>query len=152
MMRRLVLCIALLGTSAPRASVAATTVKDSAASTAAGATGATKNAATGTKSKNVATARKPATRSRSGAARAPRPASAKSKAEGPRTLDDIRIEGEIAVPQVLFITARDQRRFMDFQHHRFLRTSRQIGDSTALPSRIAVTETAPAPAAGKATP
>jgi hypothetical protein len=58
---------------------------------------------------------------------------------GARRLEDIHIEGEIPVPQVLFITARDQRRFLEFQHHRYLRTSRKIGEDTALPSWIAVT-------------
>lgn len=55
-----------------------------------------------------------------------------------RTLEDINIEGEITVPQVLFITARDQRRFVDFQHRRYLRTSIQVGETTRFPSWIAV--------------
>ena len=59
--------------------------------------------------------------------------------EGPRRLEDIHIEGEIPVPQVLFITARDQRRFLDFQHRRYLRTSQQVGEQTVLPSWIGVT-------------
>jgi len=63
---------------------------------------------------------------------------------GARRLEDIHIEGEIPVPQVLFITARDQRRFLEFQHHRYLRTSRKIGEDTALPSWIAVTGSRPA--------
>jgi hypothetical protein len=62
-----------------------------------------------------------------------------------RTLDDIHIEGEIPVPQVLFITTRDQRRFLGFQHRRYLRTSRTIGEDTALPSRIIVTGAATLP-------
>jgi len=62
----------------------------------------------------------------------------------PRTLDDIHIEGEIPVPQVLFITARDQRRFMEFQHHRYLKTSLELGRSTATPSQIVVTHPVPA--------
>ncbi|HET9328274.1 MAG TPA: hypothetical protein VFQ05_16020 [Candidatus Eisenbacteria bacterium] len=62
-----------------------------------------------------------------------------AKREGTRTLQDIHIEGEIPVPQVLFITARDQRRFLDFQHRRYLRTSQQVGEQTALPSWIGVT-------------
>ena len=66
---------------------------------------------------------------------------------GPRTLDDIHIEGEIPVPQVLFITARDQRRFMEFQHHRYTRTSLELGRSTAMPSRVVVPE--PGPVVGK---
>jgi hypothetical protein len=65
----------------------------------------------------------------------------------PRTLDDIHIEGEIPVPQVLFITARDQRRFMEFQHHRYTRTSLELGRGTALPSRVVVPE--PGPVVGK---
>ena len=73
--------------------------------------------------------------------------SARSPARGGaasgRTLDDIHIEGEIPVPQVLFITTRDQRRFMEFQHRRYLKTSRQIGDDTELPTWIVVTRNAP---------
>jgi hypothetical protein len=62
-----------------------------------------------------------------------------------RTLEDIHIEGEIPVPQVLFITARDQRRFMEFQHRRYLKTGRQLGDDSALPDRIVVTRSRPTP-------
>jgi len=81
---------------------------------------------------------------------ASRPAAADStraNGRGPRTLDDIHIEGEIPVPQVLFITARDQRRFMEFQHHRYTRTSLELGRSTAMPSRVVVPE--PGPVVGK---
>jgi hypothetical protein len=53
-----------------------------------------------------------------------------------RTLEDIHIEGEIPVPQVLFITAREQRRFMEFQHHRYIKSSRDVGAATAPPTRI----------------
>jgi hypothetical protein len=59
-------------------------------------------------------------------------------------LDDIHIEGEIPVPQVLFITARDQRRFMEFQHHRYQQTSVELGRATATPSRVVVPAPAPA--------
>jgi len=69
----------------------------------------------------------------------PDPATAKKSA--PRTLEDIRIEGEIPVPQVLFITARDQRRFMDLHHHRYLRSSLQIGERIAYPAALAVVQT-----------
>jgi len=62
---------------------------------------------------------------------------------GTRMLDDIHIEGEIPVPQVLFITARDQRRFMEFQHHRYQKTSVELGRATAPPSRVVVTAPAP---------
>jgi hypothetical protein len=53
-----------------------------------------------------------------------------------RTLEDIHIEGEIPVPQVLYITAREQRRFMEFQHHRYIKSSRDVGAATAPPTRI----------------
>ena len=59
-------------------------------------------------------------------------------AEGPRTLQDIHIEGEVPVPQVLFVTARDQRRLTEFQHRRYLKNSLGVGRSVAMPSRIAV--------------
>jgi hypothetical protein len=59
--------------------------------------------------------------------------------QAPRTLEDIHIEGEIPVPQVLFITAREQRRFLEFQHHRYLRTSRQLGEATLPPEHVLVT-------------
>jgi len=62
----------------------------------------------------------------------------------PRTLSDVHIEGEIPVPQVLFITARDQRRFMDFQHHRYLRSSTQLGEDTPFPTWVAVIHGSPA--------
>ena len=68
----------------------------------------------------------------------------------PRTLDDIHIEGEIPVPQVLFITARDQRRFLEFQHHRYQRSSRELGRATPIPSRLVVT--APQPVERKENP
>ena len=80
------------------------------------------------------------------AAKSPKTAAAAGaeKSAGPRTLQDIHIEGEIPVPQVLFITARDQRRFVDFQTQRYLRTSREVGEQTVFPSRIMVTGGHPA--------
>ena len=84
---------------------------------------------------------------------APRRASAKGggatagkteAAGAKRTLQDIHIEGEIPVPQVLFITARDQRRFVDFQHRRYVQTSQEVGVQTIFPSEIALTSDAPA--------
>jgi len=98
-------------------------------------------------SASVAGAAGPAARGARPALR--RPATADSVARtrsrvAPRTLDDIHIEGEIPVPQVLFITARDQRRFMEFQHHRYTRTSLELGRGTAMPSRIVIPEPGPA--------
>jgi hypothetical protein len=91
-------------------------------------------------------------RSRPATAAAPRATSAdrsrSNRAPGSRRLEDIHIEGEIPVPQVLFITARDQRRMLDFQHRRYLRTSRQVGEQTVFPSRIVL---ARSPSTGKET-
>lgn len=102
--------------------------------------------------KAAATARRPAAPPASKAASGtkatasaePDDASARARG-GPRTLEDIHIEGEIPVPQVLFITTRDQRRFVGFQHRRYQRTSRKIGEDTAVPSRILVTGTTQMP-------
>ena len=105
-------------------------------------------------------AAKPAASGKTGAKRAASspsaaaPTSGAPKAKGPeapRTLQDIHIEGEIPVPQVLFITARDQRRFLDFQHRRYLKTSQQVGEQTVFPSWIGVTGNHPTPA-GKENP
>jgi hypothetical protein len=60
---------------------------------------------------------------------------------GSRTLEDIHIEGEIPVPQVLFITAREQRRFLGFQHRRYLRSSHDLAQATPIPSRFVVSST-----------
>jgi len=63
-----------------------------------------------------------------------------------RMLEDILIEGEIPVPQVLFVTARDQRRFLTSSHRRYLATSQQLGQSTLLPAGVVVTRTPGEPA------
>lgn len=65
---------------------------------------------------------------------------------GPRRLEDIHIEGEIPAPQVLFVTARDQRRFTRFHHDRYLKTSAQVGETTLLPNRVALTSLPTTPA------
>lgn len=69
--------------------------------------------------------------------------SAAPKAGAPRRLDDVFIEGEVPVPQVLFITTRDQRRFVDFHHRRYLRTSLELGQATVLPVWSTVTPAVP---------
>jgi len=75
-----------------------------------------------------------------------KPDSSTRLAGGPRRLEDIHIEGEIPAPQVLFVTARDQRRFTRFHHQRYLKTSVQVGETTQLPTRIALTSHPPAAA------
>jgi hypothetical protein len=59
-----------------------------------------------------------------------------ARKEAVRTLDAIRIEGEIDVPQVLFITARDYRRFRDGLGARYQPTSADVAKSIPLPSRV----------------
>jgi hypothetical protein len=70
----------------------------------------------------------------------------------PRTLEDINIEGDIPVPQVLFITARDQRRILSFNHDHYLKTSLQIGRGTVYPRWIALTRKSPMDARKEITP
>ena len=59
----------------------------------------------------------------------PAAASASPAAHATRQLSDIHIEGEIPTPQVLFITARDQRRFLDFQDRRYLKTAQELAEA-----------------------
>lgn len=74
-----------------------------------------------------------------------KPAASEPKPAGSgRTLDEIHIEGEIPMPQVLFVTAREQRRFMESHHRRYLRTSKEVGQETELPSWIQVIGARPA--------
>ena len=133
MISRLLLVIALLVVTSPPSVSAARTAT------------AAKHAPVA-KSKH-AQARKsvPARRTAQGAKPAP-PDSTARLAGGPRRLEDIHIEGEIPAPQVLFVTARDQRRFTRFHHQRYLKTSVQVGETTRLPTRVALTNHPPIPA------
>jgi hypothetical protein len=54
------------------------------------------------------------------------------------TLEDITIEGNVVVPQVLFITARDQKRFLDDLHRRYLPSAATLGRSVELPVVVCV--------------
>lgn len=73
----------------------------------------------------------------------PRPAAPAAASAASRRLDDVRIEGELPVPQVLFITARDQRRFFDFRTRDYVRTSRQVCESAVEPPKAPATPAAP---------
>ena len=55
-----------------------------------------------------------------------------------RTLDAINIEGEIAVPQVLFITAREFRRFRDGLDLKYRMDALDVARSLTVPTRIRV--------------
>jgi len=62
----------------------------------------------------------------------------RARSKGIRTLDEITIEGEVAVPQVLFITARDRPRYEDRLHHRYLWGSLELGRATILPEHFSI--------------
>ena len=85
-----------------------------------------------------APAKKPAAESTS-PKQAPAPAAKADKgAKGIRTIDAINIEGEIAVPQVLFITSRDNRRYRDGLGKSFRMGTLDVTRSTVMPSRLCV--------------
>ena len=63
---------------------------------------------------------------------------AKAPAATSRRLDVTHIQGDIPVPQVLFVTARDQRRFMSAHHQKYLKSSRTLAESTPIPTRMIV--------------
>lgn len=56
-----------------------------------------------------------------------------------RLLEEIHIEGEMPAPQVLFVTARAQRRLLEPHHARYLPTSLELAERTTLPARFALT-------------
>ena len=53
-----------------------------------------------------------------------------------RMLDEITIEGEIEIPQVLFITARDRDRYHDHLHRMYLWSSTDLARETVFPMRL----------------
>jgi hypothetical protein len=59
-------------------------------------------------------------------------------AQSTRTLDAITIEGEIAVPQVLFVTSRDHPRYRDGLRYRYRKAALDLGRNVELPSRLRV--------------
>ncbi len=61
--------------------------------------------------------------------------------EAVRTLDAINIEGEIAVPQVLFITSRDYRRYRDGLGSNYRMTALEVARPDGLPTRVRVVAT-----------
>jgi len=53
-----------------------------------------------------------------------------------RRLEDVRIEGELEVPRVTFITVRKPHRFHDFTRPTNVRSSRSMAAGTTLPAWI----------------
>jgi hypothetical protein len=67
-------------------------------------------------------------------------------APAPRTLDTVAIEGEIDVPQVLFISSRDHLRFRDDTGARLRPDALAVIRGAILPLRLAPAELPAAPA------
>jgi len=59
-------------------------------------------------------------------------------APAPRTLEEITIEGEVRLPQVLFITSRESTRPLDWLDHYAPPDAAEVARTTPLPSRIDV--------------
>jgi len=59
-----------------------------------------------------------------------------SAASASRRLDDVRIEGELEVPRVTFITVRKPHRFTDFTRATGVRSSRRMAAEAKLPAWI----------------
>lgn len=59
------------------------------------------------------------------------------------TLDDIMIEGEIDVPQVLFITSRDHLRRSDLLHHLYLTDAAALASLLSMGSGVDVSAVQP---------
>jgi hypothetical protein len=74
------------------------------------------------------------------AAASARPSGTERGSESVRTLETIKIEGEIAVPQVLFITGREFPRFRDGLGSTFLTNARDVARSLEYPARVRVVE------------
>jgi hypothetical protein len=53
-----------------------------------------------------------------------------------RTLADVPIEGEVPVPEVLFISGRDSWRTLDFENERYLPTALEICGGAELPRGV----------------
>ena len=61
---------------------------------------------------------------------------ADAAATAARRLDDVRIEGELEVPRVTFITVRKPHRFTDYTKAAGVRSSRRLAAETPLPAWI----------------
>lgn len=61
---------------------------------------------------------------------------AEAAASSSRRLEDVRIEGELEVPRITFITVRQPHRFNDYTRATSVRSSRRMAAETALPAWI----------------
>ena len=59
-----------------------------------------------------------------------------SKSSAPRTLEDINIEGQVDLPEVLFISSRERIKTNEFHHRRYLKSAAQIAKAAEFPRRL----------------
>ncbi len=97
-------------------------------------------AATTGKSAKTSPAAKPAARHAAPAKARAKAAPASPSAE--RRLDEVRIEGELEVPRVTFITVRQPHRFHDYTRATSVRPSRRMAAEATFPSWIPPVPTA----------
>jgi hypothetical protein len=85
----------------------------------------------------LAKARRAAAQSKSAAKKsAPTATPVEPVASSSRRLEDVRIEGELEVPRITFITVRQPHRFTDYTRATSVRSSRRMAAETALPAWI----------------
>lgn len=92
-------------------------------------------------SPSLAAPQDPAERASTSAAKEEKPKTKNTTAprkEAVRTLEAINIEGEIAVPQVLFITSRDYRRYRDGLGLKFRLSTYEVARTFSVPTRLRV--------------
>jgi len=74
---------------------------------------------------------------------APPATTQKGRVKSGARLDEVHIKGEIPEPQVLFVVGRERRRFLDFQHRRYLVAPQGMGPTGRSWVRVVDTGRAP---------
>lgn len=59
-----------------------------------------------------------------------------ANAAQPRTLEEINIQGQVDMPEVLFISSRERIKTNEFHHRRYLKSAAQIAQVAAFPRRL----------------
>jgi hypothetical protein len=59
-----------------------------------------------------------------------------AKSNHPRTLEEISIEGQVDLPEVLFISSRERIKTNEFHHRRYLKSAAQIAEVAEFPRRL----------------
>jgi hypothetical protein len=58
------------------------------------------------------------------------------KSTQPRTLEEIAIEGQVDLPEVLFISSRERIKTNEFHHRRYLKSAARIAEAADFPRRL----------------